>query len=122
MIDGEVDYMKQTLDDMQSFFDGKNSTYDESYYSKLVQCMNKYNDTLLFKSQNQAWKGQIDYWLSNGTSKDSEGQVDHWGQILVHDATMAYNEYRQNKSRSMGRYNMLIYEPCNYVSNIAYYH
>ena len=36
---------------------------------------------------------------------------------------MDYQEYQQNKSGAMfGKQNMVIYEPCNYVSNVAYYH
>lgn len=47
--------------------------FNRTYYAELVQCFDKFNDTLLYKSQNMGWKGQIDYWLSNGTNSDSEG-------------------------------------------------
>jgi hypothetical protein len=33
-----------------------------------------------------------------------------------------FNEYYDRKNESIGRYNILTYEPCNYVSNLAYYH
>lgn len=64
---------------MQEHFDGKGSKYDQAYYDKLQACIRKFNDTLLPKAQNQMWKGQIDYWLSNGTDADYEGKPDHWG-------------------------------------------
>lgn len=66
-----------------------------------------------------AWKGQADYWLSNGTSKDYEGNVDHWGQMKD---IWGWNEYKQGKQATIGRYNMTVYEPCNHVSNLAFHH
>lgn len=67
------------------------------------------------------WKGMIDYWLSNGTDFDYKGHPDHWGQQVIDDPRKGFIEYHQGKASKFGRYNMTIYEPCNYVSNIAYY-
>ena len=103
---------------MTAHFDGAGSSYDQNYYNKLRGCFEKFNDTLLPRAQDQFWKGQIDFWLSNGTARDSEGNVDHWGQIK---GDHCYREYHQGKTASMGGYNMTIYEPCNFASNIAFY-
>lgn len=59
--------MKQMLDDMSAHFNGEGARFDQKYYVKLIKCFQKFNDTLLVKSQNAMWKGQIDYWKSNGT-------------------------------------------------------
>ena len=62
--------MKKMLDDMEVYFNGKGAVYDPVYFKKLNDCMAKYDDTLLVESQNNAWKGMMDYFQSNGTSKD----------------------------------------------------
>ena len=113
-----TDYMRQQLDDLQEHFDGPGKRFDQHYYNKLNACFRKFNDTLLLKAQNQMWKGQIDYWLSNGTDFNYEGKPDHWGQKVVDDPDGAFIEYHQGKSTAIGRYGMMIYEPCNYASNI----
>lgn len=35
---------------------------------------------------------------------------------------MYYLEYKEGLSRNIGRHNKWVCEPCNYVSNVAYYH
>ena len=68
------------------------------------------------------WKGMLDYWKSNGTDRDYQGRPDHWGQVLHDSPRNAYIEYFQGKTAPIGKDHMIIYEPCNYASNIAYYH
>ena len=116
----DTDYMRTTLDGMQVFFDGENASFNVTYYAELQQCFNQWNDTLLEKSQNMAWKGQMLYYQTNGTDSDYQGLPDHWGQKILTSDT--FLEYDEGKSAYMGPYNMYIYEPCNYASNIAYYH
>ena len=54
------------------------------------------------------------------------GQPDHWGDCRPENGwcdTMDYQEFSENrKGETFGRENIIIFEPCNYVSNIAYYH
>jgi hypothetical protein len=41
-----------------------------------------------------SWKGQADYWLTNGTAKDHDGLEDHWGEMRE---IWGWNEYKQGK-------------------------
>ena len=85
--------------------------------------MGKDNDTLLINSQDAAWKGMIDYWKSNGTDHDYKNQTDYWGGC---DGNYPHRcgdrNLMRNTSGLFGDEKMIIYEPCNYVSNVAYYH
>lgn len=76
-------YMKKFLDEMAVYY--SEGSYDPVYYEKLTTCMAKDNDTLLIPSQNNAWKGMLDYWKINGTSKDYMNQSDHWGECTPSD-------------------------------------
>lgn len=52
------------------------------------------------------------------------GRPDAWGQsspALVGNLP-PFDEYFKRPNVTFGRYGILTYEPCNYVSNIAYYH
>jgi hypothetical protein len=67
-----------------------------------------------------------EYFLTNGTDSDSSNQSDHWGNEYAFKNNL-YNihsgfSYIENKTGLFGNINILIYEPCNYASNIAYYH
>ena len=88
--------------------------------------MGKYDDKILMKSQNAAWKGMIDYFKTNGTNKDYQGHADHWGGCDVDDDRCEAYIYREAKENHEGGFfgmdKMEVYEPCNYVSNIAFYH
>jgi hypothetical protein len=42
------------------------------------------------------WKGQLDYWLSNGTDADYQGKPDHWGQMAKDEPYNAFIEYHQH--------------------------
>ena len=74
-----------------------------------------------------AWKGFFDYAHSNGTSNDTRGKPDHWFECVgTNDADCPHAEYRetrQGKSAFLGSSDpYLVVEPCNYASNIAFYH
>ena len=43
----DIDYMKQSLDDVAAHFIGSGHVFDQKYYDKLTSCLNKFNDTLL---------------------------------------------------------------------------
>ena len=60
-VNKDYTYMQKMLDDMEVYFHGKGSTYDPVYFQKLNECMAKYDDTILVDSQNNAWKGMMDY-------------------------------------------------------------
>ena len=52
------------------------------------------------------------------------GRPDPWGQSspALEGDLPPFDEYYNRKNVSFGRYGILTYEPCNYVSNVAYYH
>ena len=52
------------------------------------------------------------------------GRPDPWGQSspALEGDLPPFDEYYSRANVSIGRYNILTYEPCNYPSNLAYYH
>ena len=42
----DTNYMKETLDDMEKFWKGAEFTFNDTYYSELMQCFDQFNDTL----------------------------------------------------------------------------
>lgn len=52
------------------------------------------------------------------------GRSDLWGQTPpgIKGDKKPYDEYYYRPNVTMGRYHILTYEPCNYESNMAYYH
>lgn len=90
----------------------------------LSECLVKWDDEALVKSQNAAWAGIDSYWKSNGTDIDSRGKADHWGECSKY--YKGSNCYGHNWIRStpelFGPEKIEMIEPCNYVSNVAYYH
>ena len=69
-----------------------------------------------------------DYWDSNGADKDYMGRADHWGgcRPTTPDTRCPvgdYKEFLENpEGQEFGYDQIVIYEPCNYVSNLAFYH
>ena len=80
------------------------------------------DDYLLIKAQNNAWKGWYDYFLSNGVDKDFEGLNDNWGSTPPGSTRAPVGPYLRNHSAKFGPDKVIVYEPCNYTSNIVYYH
>jgi hypothetical protein len=109
---------------MEVFFNGAGSEFDPVYYKNLTTCFAKYNDTLLMESQDNAWKEMNNYFLSNGTDNDYENRTDHWGQCTDSQTNprCLVPPYLEKVSGVFGSDKMLVYEPCNYASNIAFYH
>lgn len=105
---------------MEVFFHGAGSKYDQGFYDKLLTCFAKFDDDMLVKSQDYAWKGFRDYYFSNGTSADYLGRPDHWNQETPGTGNVVWVEAYLNDPKMFG--DVLIYEPCDYASNVAYYH
>ena len=55
------------------------------------------------------WQGMIDYFETNGSGEDT------WGNIKANASWFENNATAQDNG-------IVIYEPCNYASNVAYYH
>jgi len=107
-LDGEAARM---ADAMMQIMEG-GGEYDRVYLSKLETCMNSLSPELWQVSEG-AWTGMVAYHDTNGTDSDT------WGSCLgvghcheYHEQNLTFQEY----------HNIGIYEPCNYASNLAYYH
>lgn len=98
--------MLDMLDSMQLLMTGE-AEYDRSLYADLRTCMRSF-DRRLPKSQDGAWQGFIDYWNAGGAPGDA------WGETATGFGECNVTETSIDK--------MTIYEPCNYASNMAYYH
>jgi len=124
-----TDYMKLALDDMAEHFSSPHQAgakFNQTFYDRLKTCLAKFGDDKLYATQNHSWKGLHDYWLSNGTMNDTRGRPDPWGDCVgEHDGDCRHAEwmeYREGRSAPFGGDKMLALGPCNYASNVAYYH
>ena len=60
-------------------------------------------------------------YINGGIQNDYMNRTDHWGKCIPGDLNdrCPVGPYIDNKSKMFG--DVLIYEPCNYASNVAYY-
>jgi hypothetical protein len=118
--------MVQFLDDMQTHYKGDGAKYNRVFLDDLSECLVKWDDETLLISQNAAWAGIDSYWKSNGTDTDSRGLPDHWGECSMYDdernCNMDGHMWLRHTPELFGPEKIIMYEPCNYVSNVAYYH
>ena len=86
---------------------GDSEYFDPIFLNVLKDCFDK-TDSDLREATNRAWRGLIDYCDNDGYGSDPWGSVPGpWYEY--HATTTNFHE-------------MIIYEPCNYVSPVAYYH
>merc|ERR1711970_598981 len=107
-LDGETVNM---LDAMMQLMQG-GGEFDRSCLSKLNTCMNFISPDLWAVSDG-AWRGVVEYHDMDGAGNDT------WGSCLGNGHCHKYHE--QNLT-VQDYHNIGIYEPCNYASNLAYYH
>lgn len=110
------DYFKEGVDDMKWRINGRGSKFDADVYDRFIKCFKKFNDTLLYESQLSAWKGIADYWETRDENVDYFGDPDPWFQ------ESPFQEAYTRSNQFFRHNNLVVMEPCNYVSNIAYYH
>ena len=92
---------------------GKN-TYNKSQMEELANGFNRADPNLL-SAVNTQWKKLRDYAALGGTPESDE-----WGQDCNQPPR---GELWMEKNCTVQKYgNMSIWEPCNYASNMAYYH
>jgi len=101
------DPMLSVLDSMQRLMSGRDQFFDRYLYFEMRNCMHDFDESLP-ASQDSNWQGILDYWASNGTADDPWGGKPTW-----------FHEKNATETDLSG---MIIYEPCNYASNVAYYH
>jgi len=99
------------LDAMVQLMQG-GGEFDRSYLSKLSTCMHTISPELWSVSDG-AWRGVVEYHDMDGAGNDT------WGSCLGSGHCHRYHE--QNLT-VQDYHNIGIYEPCNYASNLAYYH
>lgn len=75
--------MVQFLDDMETHYNGEGAKYNRVFLEDLTDCLGKWDDDVLLKSQNAAWAGIDSYWKSDGVDVDSRGLPDHWGECAA---------------------------------------
>ena len=100
--------MKDALNGIQEFMEAGQPVFDMEFYDELVQCLNVL-DPRLFESVGAQWDGMIEYANSGGTPDD-----------IWH--TCGSFKWFENNCTVQSYGSMPIYEPCNYASNLAYYH
>lgn len=86
--------------------------FDRTFLNKLQTCMASLSPEL-WEVSNGAWAGMVAYHDHNGTGDDT------WGSCLD---TGHCHKYHEQNLTIQDYHNMGIYEPCNYASNLAYYH
>ena len=94
---------------MQVLMDGQ-PTFDPNFYSELVTCLDSLDPRLL-TSVGAQWDGMIQYANSGGNPEAN----DTW-------PACSNNRWFEYNCTTQAYGNMPITEPCNYASNIAYYH
>lgn len=94
------------LDMMQQLMTG-GGEFDRNFIKETRSCMATFDPQLPYVND-AIWQGIIDYWDMGGNPDD------RWG-------TTASTFVECNVTVSPFR-NMVVYEPCNSASNIAYYH
>ena len=109
--------MTKILDDMSKHYgDGE---FDRTYMDKLYKNFDKFDDHLLMESQEKAWEGILQYYKTDGTTNDAYNRPDTW-----HDGIIgAKNLLRKDTAFfGEGEDKYKVWQPCNYVSNVPYYH
>lgn len=100
--------LKDALDGMQAFMNSQNPSFDSEFYQELVTCLN-FLDPRLLTSVGAQWDGMIEYAGTQGAPNDTWASCPDTKWFEYNCTVQAYGS-------------MPIYEPCNYASNIAYYH
>jgi hypothetical protein len=83
-------------------------TFDPAFYDKLTTCLEKLDPRLL-QSVGAQWDGMVSYANSGGSGSDPWPRCEAKKWFEYNCTTQDYGQ-------------MPIFEPCNYASNVAYYH
>ena len=102
--------LQDALNGMQVMMNGQ-PTFNPEFYNELVTCMNSL-DSRLLTSVGSQWDGMIQYANAGGNPEAN----DTWPACTARGKWFEFNCTTQEYG------NMPIFEPCNYASNIAYYH
>ncbi|XP_059083578.1 uncharacterized protein LOC131880876 [Tigriopus californicus] len=98
--------MKDSLDGMQQLMTG-DPFFDQHTYDTMVGCF----DPKLVDATNAQWAGFLEYAQAGGNEADG----DPW-------PACDDRKWFENNCTTQEYGSIPIYEPCNYASNVAYYH
>jgi hypothetical protein len=101
------------LDAMQHMVDPSKPQFDRIFLASLDGCMNSV-DSNLKASQDAAWRGFVEYAIVPKAG-------DSWGNDCKNEPNGTCDHYMENNRTFLNINNISIYEPCNFVSNVAYY-
>jgi len=97
------------LDGVQTVMTGP-GVYNRPQFQTIVSALTQF-DPQLYHSQENGWRGLVAYYQEGG------GVADPWGStpsnLTERNSTLLKLPYHQT---------LLVFEPCNFASNIAYYH
>ena len=102
--------LQEALNGVETFMNGQ-PTFDPEFYSELTACFESLDPRLL-TSIGAQWDGMIQYASTQGDPEVG----DDWLPCN------AQNKWFELNCTTQAYGNMPIYEPCNYASNLAYYH
>jgi hypothetical protein len=109
-------WTKAMLDDMAAFFECSGTSYPEEDYEDIKSCFHKWDDPMLEAAQDASWFRFFEYYIQDGNGTDTWGSEPPEYQERKDNKASLFGDDPQNPNR---RY--LILEPCNYVSNVAFY-
>jgi len=93
---------------------GEDQYVDNQLYKDLTACVKRIDDNL-FESINAQWAGLKGYAKTQG-----HAPMDHWYPC---DSNTKPGQIWSERNCTVQKYgNIPIWEPCNYASNLAYYH
>lgn len=98
------------LNSMQHLLTGQ-PEFDPVYRAELYECMGSLHPDLL-EAHEKAWTGLADY-------QTEAPWHDRWGRFCNGHRDCA--TYMENNKTVQNYRDIIIYEPCNYASNTAYY-
>ena len=99
------------LDSMTRMMTG-DGEFDRSFLASLSECLVRISPDLQAVSDG-AWRGLVEYHDTDGVGNDT------WGSCLD---TGHCHKYHEQNLTEQEYHNIGIFEPCNYASNVAYYH
>ena len=102
---------------------GDTVPYLPEFWDELETCMNKFGDPNVTIAADNTWKGMVDYFQNPRES-------DPWINCLEEPTNdKCYdNNWWEGRTKQWSYFNrggdreMLVMEPCNFVSNMAFYH
>jgi len=108
---GLAEPLNEALNGIQVYMEAGQPIFDQKFYEELTQCMNQI-DSRLFQMAGAQWDGMLKYANAGGSIENNDIWHTCDEQLKWFEKNCTVQEYGS----------MPIFEPCNYASNLAYYH